>query len=165
MGTYKGNVKQSTKHTMSTLFQFLMYSIFGKYWIKHEMVSGMKMALFVNEAEIEMEKAKVQEATDRAERLKSELAELEASPFVDPLTLLPEELHGDKREVQKMEYKQKQERAEQIQTFKNQIKSAEQEIGLADGGLQKIYAITYTNRRKYDFMKNYKIKSTYGDKA
>lgn len=142
-----------------------MYVIFGKYWIKYEMVSGMKMALFVNEAEIEMEKAKVQEATERAERLKTELQELEEAPFADPLSLLAEELHNDKREVDKMIYKQKQERAEQIQTYKNKIKSAEQEIGLADGGLQKIYAITYTNRRKFDFMKNYKIKSTYGDKA
>lgn len=137
--------------------------IFGKHWIKWDMIQGYKMAVFVNEAEIEMEKAKVQDATDRAERLKSELAELEASEFVDPRSLLPEDLKDDKREIQKMEYKQKQERAEQIQTFKNQIKSAEQDIQLADGSLQKIYAITYTNRRKYDFMKNYKVKSTYAD--
>lgn len=148
---------------MSTLFQFLMYMIFGKRWIKYEMVSGMKMALFVNEAEIEMEKAKVQEATDRVGSLKRELEILETSDFADPRTLLPEDLQEDKREIQKMEYKQKQERAEQIQTFKNKIKSAEQDISLADGGLQKIYAITYTNRRKYDFMKNYKITSTYAD--
>lgn len=137
--------------------------IFGKHWIKWDMLQGYKMAVFVNEAEIEMEKQKVQEATDRAERLKRELDMLETAEFADPLTLLPAELHEDKREVQKMEYKQKQERAEQIQTFKNQIKSAEQDIQLADGGLQKIYAITYTNRRKYDFMKNYKITSTYAD--
>lgn len=148
---------------MSNLFQFIMYMIFGKHWIKWDMIQGYKMAVFVNEAEIEMEKDKVQEATERAERLKRELAELEVAEFADPLSLLPPELHSDKREVQKMEYKQKQERAEQIQTFKNQIKSAEQDIQLADGGLQKIYAITYTNRRKYDFMKNYKIKPTYTD--
>ena len=148
---------------MSNLFQFIMYMIFGKHWIKWDMLQGYKMAVFVNEAEIEMEKQKVQEATDRAGRLKRELEMLETAEFADPLSLLPAELHDDKREVQKMEYKQKQERAEQIQTFKNQIKSAEQDIQLADGGLQKIYAITYTNRRKYDFMKNYKITSTYAD--
>ena len=148
---------------MANLFQFIMYMIFGKHWIKWDMLQGYKMAVFVNEAEIEMEKQKVDEATARVERLKSELEELENAEFADPLTLLPAELHEDKREVQKMEYKQKQERAEQIQTFKNQIKSAEQDINLADGSLQKIYAITYTNRRKYDFMKNYKIKSTYAD--
>lgn len=149
---------------MTNLFQFLMYMIFGKHWIKYDMVQGYKMAIFVNEAEIEMEKDKVREATDRKARLEKELADLEVAVLTDPLTLLAPELHEDKREVQKMEYKIKQERAEQINTFKNQIHSAGQDISLADGGLQKIYAITYTNRRKYDFMKNYKVTSTYADK-
>mgnify|MGYP003474139454 CR=1 FL=1 len=148
---------------MSNLFQFIMYIIFGKHWIKYDMVQGYKMALFVNEAEIEMHKEKIQEATDRKAKLEEELAVLQESPLADPLTLLAPELHEDKREVQKMEYKIKQERADQIQLFKNRIHSAGQDVQLYDGELQKIYSITYTARRKYDFMKNYKVKRTYAD--
>ncbi len=148
---------------MSNFFQFIMYVIFGKHWIKWDMVQGMKMAIFVNEAEIEMEKAKVREAGERKANLEKELVSLEASPLTDPLTLLTTEQAEDKREVQKMEYRLKQEREEQVKMFKNQIKSADNECQVADGGLSKIYAITYTNRRKYDFMKNYKVKSTYAD--
>lgn len=148
---------------MSNLFQFIMYILFGKHWIKWDMIQGYKMAIFVNEAEIEMDKQKIQDASDRKEKLEAELKELEESELTDPLTLLDPELHNDKREVQKMEYKLKQERAEQIQLFKNRIHSAGQDIQLYDGDLQKTYSIAYTNRRKYDFMKNYTIKRTYAD--
>ena len=38
------------------------------------------------------------------------------------------------------------------------------EIANADKELNKGFALTYQNRLKYDFIKNYKIKKTYGDK-
>lgn len=148
---------------MSNLFQFIMYMIFGKRWIKYDMIQGYKMAIFVNEAEIEMDKNKMEDARKRVDDLTRELALLEEMPFEDVMNLLSDDQKEDKREIAKMEYKQKQERAEQIQTFKNRIKSAEQDIQLADGALQKTYSIAYTNRRKYDFMKNYKVKATYAD--
>lgn len=138
--------------------------LLGKRWIKWDMVQGYKMAIFVNEAEIEMERMKVQDATERHEKLQRDMAELEASPLTDPLTLLDPSLHEDKREVEKMLFKIKEERKEQLLTFKNQIKSASNDIQIADGALQKIYSITYSTRRKYDYMKDYKIVDTYADK-
>lgn len=149
---------------MTSLFQFIMYMLLGKHWIKWDMVQGYKMAIFVNEAEIEMERMKVQDATERHEKLQKDMVALEASPLTDPLTLLDPSLHEDKREVEKMLFKIKEERKEQLLTFKNQIKSASNDIQIADGALQKIYSITYSTRRKYDYMKNYKIVDTYADK-
>lgn len=138
---------------MTTLFQFLMYTIFGKHWLKYEMVEGYRGALFVNEAEIVMNKMKIEEATARRDSLKADLEMLETSPLNVAIGSEPKE-----------EYKAKQEREQQVKTFKNQIKSAETDMALADGELDRIYSITYSARRKYDFMKNYKVTSTYADK-
>ena len=148
---------------MQNLFQFLAYVIFGKYFIKWDMLQGYRMAMFVNEAEIEMNKAKMEDAKKRKEDLMSEMEKLELSPIADPIDFLPAEQLEDKKVVSNFIHKAKNERAEQIQTFKNKIKSAEQEVQLADGELAKIYSIAYSTRRKYDFMKGYKITKTYAD--
>lgn len=141
-----------------------MYTLFGKHWVKWDMIEGYKMAIFVNEAEIQMEKDKLRTAEEKKAKLEADMVALKNSPLADPLTLLSPDQAEDKREVQKMEYKLKQEREEQLEQFKAQIKSAETEIQMADGSLSKVYAIAYSNRVKYDFMKNYKITDTYADK-
>lgn len=140
-----------------------MYVIFGKRWIKWDMVQGLKMAIFVNEMEIDMDKAKYDDAVKRKATLEKDLAELIERPTTDPLTLLSDEEKEDKKAVQKAEHKVKIEREEQIQQFRNQIKSAETDIQIYDGQLAKTYSIAYTNRRKYDFVKNAEIKATYAD--
>lgn len=148
---------------MTSLFQFIMYVIFGKRWIKWDMVQGLKMAIFVNEMEIDMDKAKYDDAVKRKATLEKDLAELIERPTTDPLTLLSDEEKEDKKAIQKAEHKVKIEREEQIQQFRNQIKSAETDIQIYDGQLAKTYSIAYTNRRKYDFVKNAEIKATYAD--
>lgn len=148
---------------MNTFFQFVMYMIFGKRWIKYEMLQGYKMAIFVNEAEIEMDRAKLEEATARKEKLEADMTVLMESELPDAMTLLSDEEKEDKKAVQKMEHKIRQEREDQVKQFMNQIRSATTDIGLADGALNKTYSIAYTNRRKFDYMKNYKIKRTYAD--
>lgn len=148
---------------MTSLFQFIMYIILGKRWIKWDMIQGLKMAIFVNEAEIEMDKEKYDNAVERKAKLEKDMEDLSLSEIPDALSLLPEEEKEDQKALKRMEQKLKHEREEQLQQFRNQIKSAENEIQMADGQLAKTYSIAYSNRRKYDFMKNYKVKATYAD--
>lgn len=148
---------------MQNIFQFLTYMILGKRWIKWDMLQGYKMAIFVNEVEIDMNKAKLSEALTRKEKLENDLKELEATPLKEAIELLPEGEKNDSKAIYDMEKKIKGERAEQVQLFKNQIKSANTEVEMADGELSRVFSITYSNRRKYDFVRNYKIKATYAD--
>jgi hypothetical protein len=138
--------------------------ILGKRWIKWDMLQGYKMAIFVNEVEIDMNKAKLAEAQSRKEKLENDLKELEGTPLKEAIELLPESEKNDSKAIYDMEKKIKGERAEQVQVFKNQIKSAHTEVEMADGELARVYSITYGNRRKYDFVRNYKIKATYADR-
>lgn len=148
---------------MQNIFQFLTYMILGKRWIKWDMLQGYKMAIFVNEVEIDMNKAKLSEALTRKEKLENDLKELEATPLKEAIELLPEGEKNDSKAIYDMEKKIKGERAEQVQLFKNQIKSAHTDVEMADGELSRVFSITYSNRRKYDFVRNYKIKATYAD--
>lgn len=148
---------------MQNIFQFLTYLIFGKRWIKWDMVQGLKMAIFVNEMEIDMNKTKLREAQERKEKLEADLKALEETPLKSAVDLLPESEKNDTKAIYDMEKKIKAERNEQVQTFKNQIKSANTDLEMADGELSRVYSITYSNRRKFDFVRNYKIKATYAD--
>ena len=149
---------------MNTFFQFVTYLIFGKRWIKWDMLQGFKMSIFANEMEIEMDKEKFDDATKRKSELEESLKQLEESDLPDPKTLLPEDKQNDEKALYDMKKTIEGERKEQIIIFKNQIKQANTEVEIADGQLSKTYSIAYSNRRKYDFVKNYKIKATYADK-
>lgn len=149
---------------MNNLFQFFTYLIFGKRWIKWDMLQGFKMSIFANEMEIEMDKDAFDRATARKAELETALKALEDSELTDPLTLLSPEDQTNEKAIYDMKKKIKGEREEQILTFRNQIKQANTEIEIADGQLSKTYSIAYSNRRKYDFVRNYKIKATYADK-
>lgn len=137
--------------------------LFGKRWILWDMIQGFKMSIFVNEIEIAMDKQKYEDAKKRKVELEEALAKFEASELTDPVTLLPEDKKTDSKAIYDMKKKLENERKEQIDIFKNQIKSAGTEIEIADGQLSKTYSIAYSNRRKYDYVKNHKIKPTYAD--
>lgn len=144
---------------MNNLFQFITYVIFGKRWLLWDMKQGYKANLFVNEIEIDMQKEKSDNATETKARLERDLLALEESP----LTLLEESEYPSPKDFYDAKKLAERERAEQIATFKNRIKSAETDIQVADGELNRIYAITYNNRLKWDYIKNYKVKRTYAD--
>ena len=141
-----------------------MYVVLGKKWVLWDMLQGFKMSIFVNEVEIEMDKQKYEDAKARKAELEEALVKFEASELTDPISLLPEDQKTNEKAIYDMKKKLEGERKEQITIFKNQIKTAGTEIEIADGQLSKTYSIAYGNRRKYDYLKNYKIKATYADK-
>lgn len=144
---------------MNNFFQFITYILFGKRWILWDMKQGYKTTLFVNEVEIDMQKEKMRNAQLTKENLEIDLAELEETE----LNVLSESEYESPKAFYDAKKLAENERAEQIATFKNRIKSAETDIQVADGELNRIYAITYNNRLKWDYIKNYKIKRTYAD--
>lgn len=148
---------------MESLFQAIMYFIFGKRWILLGMRHGYKTAIFVNEIEIDMQKGKIARAVENKANAEKELAELEATPMKEAMLELPEELRTDSKALFEMENNIKEERAEAVKGLKNRIHSLHQEEQLADGELNRTYSIAYGNRIKYDFIKDYKIKDTYAD--
>lgn len=150
---------------MENIFQFVGWLIFGKQWLLWGMKNGYKSAIFVNEVEIDMQKQRLNEIQERKAELESGLAELEAEPLKEASTLLTEEEMQNKKLVYDTESKIQHERNEQLETFRNRIKSVTNEELSQEGELQRIYHIAYSNRRKFDFIKEYKIKKTYADKG
>lgn len=149
---------------MTTFFQFIMYIVFGKRWLKFEMKHGLKSAIFVHEAEIAMRRSHASKIREDLENYKSEIARLETEPLPDSQDLLPEEEKNDSEKVFAMDRKIQGERAELITTYKNQIKATEDELDKEEGELGKLFSLAYGTRLKYDFVKDYKIKPTYADK-
>lgn len=148
---------------MSNFFQFITYILFGKRWLLWDMKQGYKGTLFVNEIEIEMTKEKMARAQKEADDTRKEIEELTNAPLKDAMDVLPVELREDKKAVAEMIGKIRTEREEALKGLANKLKTAEQTVQLSDGELSRIYGITYNNRLKYDFIKNYKIKKTYAD--
>lgn len=148
---------------MQNLFQFVMYILFGKRWLLWDMKQGYKGTLFINEVEIDMQKAKMERSRQTIEDVKAEMQALEATPLKDAIDELPEELRTDKKAVAEMVGKIRTEREESLKALAGKLRTAEQEVQLSDGELGRIYGITYNNRMKYDFIRNYKIKKSYGD--
>lgn len=150
---------------MENIFQAIGYLIFGKQWLLWGMKNGYKSAIFVNEVEIDMQKQRLAEIQERKAELVSGLEELEEEPLKEASTLLTSEEMENKKLVYETESKIKHERNEQLETFRNRIKSVTNEEMSQDGELQRIYHIAYSNRRKFDFIKGYKIKKTYADEG
>lgn len=148
---------------MDSFFQTVMYFIFGKRWLLLGMKHGYKTSIFVNHLEAEMAKLKIKKAKENRVMMERELADLEATPLKDAMSELPEEDRTNAKKLFDLEQAIKEERAQAIQGLKNRIKSLSQEEQLADGELQRIYSIEYSNRLKYDFVRNYKIQTTYAD--
>lgn len=144
-----------------------MYFIFGKKWLLFDLKHGYKATLVINELELEMHKEKLQAHIKNKEDLQIKLKELQERPALeeaDFIAMLPEEEKGSAKALYDIRKKVEGERAEEITTCKNRIKQADDEIANASGELNKGYAMTYQNRIKYDFIRTYKPKKSYGEK-
>lgn len=145
------------------MFEAIMFTLFGKSWIKRDMLRGLKGAIFVNEMEIGMAKEKFTNAVNTKRSLEEEYQKLLDSPLKTTDELLPESDKENKHAVYEMDKKIKGERAEQIETFKRSIKEATTEMAVAEAEVDRTFGIAYGNRRKYDFIKKFKIVPTYAD--
>lgn len=152
---------------MQNIFQFVMYFVFGKHWLLFDLRHGYKATLFINELELDMHRAKLRACQDDKRAIEKELEELEATTnYSDEelIAMLPEEDKESKKALYDLRKLKDGERAEAIGVLRNRIASAENDIASANGELQKGYAMTYQNRMKYDFIRTYKPKTSYGDK-
>ena len=152
---------------MQNIFQFIMYFVFGKHWLRFDLLHGYKATLFINELELDMHREKVRACQDDKRELEEELKGLEETTEnsdEELIAMLPEEDRGSKKALYDIRKLKDGERAEAIGVLRNRIKSAETDIATANGELQKGYAMTYQNRMKYDFIKSYKVKKSYGDR-
>lgn len=141
-----------------------MFAVFGKSWVKRSMLSGLRGAIFVNEMEVAMAKEKHAAAVKAKEELEKAYQELLDAPLKDAIELVPESEKENKHSLYEMEKTIKKERAEQIETFRRRIKEATTEVAVAEAEVDRNFGITYGNRRKYDFIRKYKIVPTYADK-
>ncbi len=151
---------------MQTLFQFIMYFVFGKKWLLFDLKHGYKATLFINELELAMHKEKLSELRKARSSMVEELKKLQERPALQEseyIALLPEEQKESSKALYDIKKKIDGERAEEITTMKNRIAQVESDVATADGELQKGYMMTYKNRVKYDFIKNYKVGKTYGE--
>ncbi len=142
---------------MNTFFQFVMYQIFGKKWVLYDMREGLRMAIFVNEAEIAMIRNKIRKFQDDKKSLESELADLKTH---DPLEGLPEgegKAYYDAKKVRMDGHE------EAMAHLERQIGAQNDNVSGTDGELQRIYNIAYHNRIKFDFVKSYNPKKSYAD--
>lgn len=144
-----------------------MYFVFGKHWLLFDLKHGYKATLVINEVEIAMHEEKLKAVQEAKKQMQDELKNLEARPALteaDYLAMLPEEEKQSSKALYDIKKKVDGERAEEITVMKNRVKQMDEEIANANGELQKGYAMTYQNRIKYDFIKSYKPKKSYGDK-
>lgn len=152
---------------MQNLFQFTMYMIFGKRWLHFDLKHGYKATLFINELELDMHKEKLDAVLKAKIKMQEDLKALgDRAPLKDQdyIDALPEEDKDSAKALYHIKKKIGGERAEEVTALKNRINQMDDEIANADKELNKGFALTYQNRLKYDFIKNYKIKKTYGDK-
>lgn len=143
---------------MNTLFQFVMYLVFGKRWVLWDMKEGLRMAVFVNEVEIDMQRGKIRRFQDEKQALELQLKELEAK---DPLDGLEE--GEDKKAYYDAKKLREKSRAAAIDDLKGKIRAQDDNISGSDGELQRIYNIAYHNRVKLDYVSGYKPKKSYAD--
>lgn len=151
---------------MQNLFQFIAYFVFGKHWLLFDLRHGYKATLFINELELDMHREKVRACQNERRAIAEELELLQAEePLSDEalISLIPDEEKDKPKALYDIRRKKEGERAEATVALKNRLASADNDIADANGELQKGYAMTYGNRLKYDFIRTYKIKKSYGD--
>lgn len=152
---------------MQNLFQFLMVMLFGKRWIIFDLKMGYKATMVVNELEVALHEEKLANLTRAQEQMKSDLEKLLERPKYteeEYLAQLPEDQKQSTKALYDIKKKMDGERAEEVTALRNRISQMNDDIASADGELNKGYMLTYKNRVKYDFIKNYKPKKSYGEK-
>jgi len=144
-----------------------MNVLFGKKWIWFDLREGYKATIFMDELELELHQQKLKSIQDSKEKMIKEVQTLEARPALkeeDYLAMLPDEDKESSKALYDIKKKVDGERAMEITTLKNRIKSIDDDILQANTELAKGYAKTYQDRLKYDFIRKYKIHKTYADK-
>lgn len=145
---------------MQNFFLLAMNVLFGKKWVFFDLKQGYKATLFMNEVETDMIKENRVQLVKAQDSLKQELAAHEAKTISDQdiIDQLPVDQKSDKKAAYELGKKLRGAHAEQISVLKNRITSTGTDIEKTDAELAKAYSITYKNRVKYEFLKNYQIK-------
>lgn len=150
---------------MTTVFDWLMFVLFGKRWVLHKMRNDYKTGILIKEMDLEYQMSRSNDKQKTKLKIEKELQELEATP----LPVAEDHLSAEELEKPKAKYdfdkKHREEREERVKVLKNRIKVAEQEVAMADGEVQRLNAENFKMRTKWDFVRGYRIKSTYTDYA
>lgn len=152
---------------MQNLFQFIMVVLFGKKWLIFDLKKGYEATMAMNDMELAMHREKHEQLVLAREEMELQIKTLQERPALvetDYLAMLPDDQKESSKALYDIRKKVDGERAEEITTLKNRVSSLNQDIEMADRELQKGYALTFKNRQKYDFIKNYKPKKHYGEK-
>tara|TARA_R100001086_G_C11847959_1_gene260606 strand:- start:1569 stop:2015 length:447 start_codon:yes stop_codon:yes gene_type:complete len=144
---------------MTTFFDWLMYTIFRNRWVLHKMRNDYKIAIFMKELDLEHQLSKHKSASERAESIRKELEEAENAPT----PALTESQMADKQTKYEVEKKYKANKKRKIETLKNRLKSAETEVAMADGEVNRLNAENYKIRLKFDYVMGAKVSQTYVD--
>jgi len=128
---------------MENLFSATMYWIFGKRWVLYSMKTGLKVAVFINEVEVEMNKQAHRNAIRDRDRYEKEMEALLNAP-------------EDER-LPKDEYKNRK------KFLEDSIAGAKEQVDQKSIELQQANQIAFKSRNKLDFIRNYKITRSYGD--
>lgn len=151
---------------MQTFFQFLMTMIFGNRWTLFDLRQGYKATLYMNEVEIAMHEERVNAVMKAKQAMADELKALQERPALEDADYIAMLDDADKDSSTALYNKKKEvdgARAEEITTLKNRLSAMDEEVATADHELQKGYAMTYQNRLKYDFIKQYNKTKSYAD--
>jgi hypothetical protein len=144
---------------MTTFFDWLMFILFGKRWVLHKMKNDYKIAIFMKELDLSHQMSRYNESAKRVEDLKMRVEEAENSE----LGQLTPAQQADKQLKYETEKKLKANKKQRIETAKKRLKSAETEMAMADGEVNRLNAENYKVRLRYDFIRTAKPKATYAD--
>lgn len=120
---------------MDTLFGFICYQLFGRYWILYTMRSGLREALFASEMEHNLAMRTHREYMKEKEGFEKEL---EAVKNDDTLT--PESKRS------------------KVDDLKKDISNREIMMQGADGEIGRTRSLVINNRRKYEFVRTYRLR-------
>lgn len=148
---------------MENLFQTIMYLLFGNKWVKYTMVQGMKVAVYVSEAEMEKERVKANKA-NRTFREKKEIFEEYKARTLEDFTLDYANMNQEALDALKVSDPKQHYLVtnEAKHSYKTNLQVAESEMNIAGGEVTKCDKEYQTkintvvaNREKLEFIKKY----------
>lgn len=139
---------------MQTLFGFLAYLILGRRWILFQMRVGLREAVFASEMEHDLALRTHREYLKEKEAFQAQLAEASEETMPD----VPSDIADDaeKRAAFKTEWQENH--ARRIDELKKDITNRDIMMQGADGEIGRTRSHVMNNRRKYDFVKNYRLR-------
>lgn len=139
---------------METLFTAIGYLLFGKRWILWNMRHGLKTAVFASEMEHDMAlKTHRQYAREKAE-LEAQLRDLENEPEPE----IPEDIRDDAKKSYEWKSEQEQNHKARVEDLKMEINNRDLQMSGADGEVGRTRSMVMNNRRKYEFVKGYRLR-------